>query len=292
MRLATSLNVFWDTGIDEHEGVRLCARVGFEALDFNLTDYQRMACPPFLGPGGDEWTHGLRHAAEAFGLSFTQLHAPIFRKFVDTEESARLTAMSFGALRVAKALGVPWVVWEPDTVPGQYGRAFVKEAIRRNRGFFEPLVEEAENLGVGICLENCNDSGAEGWNGSSHWIGAEPDDLCELVDSFKSDSVGVCWDTGHAHIQGLDQWKALLVVGERVKMLHVQDNDGRSDQHLLPFMGGINWQDVMAALCEIDYRGDFTYEAHNSIRALPNKLKEPMLRYAVALGNTLITGGF
>ena len=292
MNLSTSLNIFWDTGIDVHEGIVLCARVGFGALDFNLTDYQRMEHPPFLDPEGDDWTRSVRRTADAQGLSFTQLHAPIYRKFVETVESARLTGMGFDSLRVAKLLGVPWVVWEPDTTPGEYGAEFRREASRRNREFFDPFVEEAEKLGVGICLENCADRFAEGWNGSSHWIGAEPDDLCELVDSFSSDHVGVCWDTGHAHVQGLDQWDALHIVGDRLKMLHIQDNDGRSDQHLLPFMGSIDWRKFMNALADIDYAGDFTYEVHNSIRTLPNALKDPMMRYAVSLGNTLISREF
>jgi sugar phosphate isomerase/epimerase len=292
MKLSTSLNIFWDTGIDIHDGIALCARAGFGALDFNLTDYQRMECPPFLGPEGDEWTRSVRRTADAHGLPFTQLHAPIHRKFVDTEESARFTAMGLESLRVAKLLDVPWVVWEPDTIPGEYGREFRREAIRRNREFFDPFVEEAAKLGVGVCLENCNDNGAHGWNGSSHWIGAEPDDMCELIDSFGSDHIGVCWDTGHAHIQGLDQWDALHVVGDRLKMLHVQDNDSRGDQHLLPFMGGIDWRRLMDALADIDYAGDFTYEVHNSIRTLPNTLKGPMMRYAVSLGNALISREF
>ncbi len=292
MNLSISLNVFWDTGIDVHEGIERCARAGFGALDFNLTDYQRMVRPPFLGPAGDDWTRSVRRTADAEGLPFTQLHAPIYRKFVDTEESARLTAMGFDSLRVAKLMGVPWVVWEPDTIPGEYSAGFRREATRRNREFFDPFVEEAGKLGVGVCLENCADRFAEGWNGASRWIGAEPDDLCELVDSFRSDHVGVCWDTGHANVQGLDQWDALRVVGDRLKMLHIQDNDGRSDQHLLPFMGTIDWRRLMDALADVDYAGDVTYEVHNSIRTLPNALKDPMMRYAVSLGNTLISGEF
>jgi len=292
MRLSTSLNIFWDTGIDVHEGIALCAHTGFEAVDFNLTDYQRMECPPFLGPEGDEWLHGLRRTADSHELPFTQLHAPIYRKFVDTEESARLTAMGFDSLRVAKILGVPWVVWEPDTNPGEYSPEWRREAIRTNREFFSPFAEEAEKLGVGICLENCSDKHANGWNGSPYWIGARPDDMCELVDSFKSDHVGVCWDTGHAHIQELDQWDALHVIGDRLKMLHIQDNDGNSDQHLLPFMGGIDWRRLVDALYDIGYAGDFTYEVHNSIRTLPDPLKEPMMRYAVALGKALIAREF
>ena len=292
MRIAMSLNVFWGRDIPIEEQIAICARAGFEALDFNLTDYQRMENPPFMGPNGDQWAYDVRKAAESNGLVFSQLHAPIYKKFVDTPEQRRMTAMGFDALRVASILGVPWVVWEPDTLPGDYSASWRNEAIRQNREFFMPFAEEADRLGIGICLENCNDSGAQYAGGCSYWIGAEPDDLCELVDSFGAPNVGICWDVGHAHIQRLKQLDALHTVGSRLKMVHIQDNNAQSDQHLLPYMGTIDWCSVMKGLKSIPYQGDFTYEAHNAIHPLPPALIEPCLHYAVETARVFLSDTF
>ena len=48
----------------------------------------------------------------------------------------------------------------------------------------------------------------------------------------------------------------------------------------------------MDALYGIQYAGDFTYEIHNAVRHLPDSLKDPMLRYSVALGKGLIGRNF
>ncbi|MDP6505490.1 MAG: TIM barrel protein, partial [Planctomycetota bacterium] len=128
--------------------------------------------------------------------------------------------------------------------------------------------------------------------GCPKWVSSHGAELRELVDGFQSSRVGVCWDTGHAHMQGLEQGGELRTLGERLKMLHIQDNNGKTDQHLLPFMGTVDWKDIMDALYDINYAGDFTYEVHNAIRHLPDTLKDPMMEYAVALGKTLIDRNF
>jgi sugar phosphate isomerase/epimerase len=53
----------------------------------------------------------------------------------------------------------------------------------------------------------------------------------------------------------------------------VQDNNGKSDAHLIPFVGGnIAWESIMPCLKEIGYGGDFMLEAHNYTKQLPQEL--------------------
>ena len=49
---------------------------------------------------------------------------------------------------------------------------------------------------------------------------------------------------------------------DRLGALHVHDNDYTRDQHMLPYMGKLNWAEITKALGEIDYKGDFTYEVN------------------------------
>ena len=57
-------------------------------------------------------------------------------------------------------------------------------------------------------------------------------------------------DTGHANLrEGVPE--AFAVLGERIRSLHVHDNDGQSDQHLFPLVaegGTIPWPRVMKLL--------------------------------------------
>ena len=90
MKISTSLNIFWEVGVEIQDALERCAKAGFEALDFNLTDYQRMESPPFLNSKGEEWAAHISRTAESFGLAFTQMHAPIFPKFAVRKETERL----------------------------------------------------------------------------------------------------------------------------------------------------------------------------------------------------------
>jgi sugar phosphate isomerase/epimerase len=74
-----------------------------------------------------------------------------------------------------------------------------------------------------------------------------------------SPNVGVVIDTGHRNLSG-DPAATLRAVGPHLITLHLHDNHGEADEHLLPGLGAIDWSDVMQALRDIDYGGQFMYE--------------------------------
>ncbi len=48
--------------------------------------------------------------------------------------------------------------------------------------------------------------------------------------------------------------------------LHINDNRGICDEHIIPFFGTFNMDDVMCALTDINYKGVFTFEAGSSLK--------------------------
>ena len=49
--------------------------------------------------------------------------------------------------------------------------------------------------------------------------------------------------------------------GPLLQALHLHDNDGSGDQHLMPYGAGkIDWKDVFSALKEVGYRGLYNWE--------------------------------
>jgi sugar phosphate isomerase/epimerase len=102
---------------------------------------------------------------------------------------------------------------------------------------------------------------------------------------------GACWDTGHGHRQGLRQAHSIRMLGDWLKSLHIQDNNGLHDQHLLPYQGTIDWNEVVGALREVGYAGDFTYEAHNSVRTLPDGMRDSALQYAYTTAKFVLQNG-
>ena len=62
--------------------------------------------------------------------------------------------------------------------------------------------------------------------------------------------MGFCFDTGHAHIMGGVE-KEFELLKDRIRSLHVHDNDGVKDAHLFPTLangGSIPWAKVMPML--------------------------------------------
>lgn len=81
--------------------------------------------------------------------------------------------------------------------------------------------------------------------------------LATLLDTYDADYVGLCYDTGHAHLirnRGGSDADLLSSYPERLFAVHLHDNEGRRDQHLLPFDGTSDWHDVADRLAAANYR--------------------------------------
>jgi sugar phosphate isomerase/epimerase len=65
-----------------------------------------------------------------------------------------------------------------------------------------------------------------------------------------------------------------LIGKEYLAVLHVHDNNGRSDLHWNPYTGVIDWDDFSAALREIDFAGTVSLETAVPGR-IPQDIREP-----------------
>ena len=147
-------------------------------------------------------------------------------------------------------------------------------------------------MGCGIAIENMADSYGGPKNPHRRPGGSYCSthvELCELVDSFHVDNVGICWDFGHAALMGIDQREALRYMGKRLKATHVADNNGMKDDHILPFQGSLDWRSILPVLGEIGYEGDLTYEIHSSTSRLPDELVDPMAKMCHDVGRYLLS---
>lgn len=112
------------------------------------------------------------------------------------------------------------------------------------------LVKMIEHVDITLCLENL----------CQHVLGA--DELLYIIDKVGSDKLGICLDTGHLNIKKTDtQYDFIKKAGKYLKALHLHDNDGSSDQHIIPFSRGrIKFAEIVKALDEINYEGLFNFE--------------------------------
>ncbi|MBU0477419.1 sugar phosphate isomerase/epimerase [bacterium] len=91
------------------------------------------------------------------------------------------------------------------------------------------------------------------------YLGDTIEEIRELLDTFDSDCFGVLVDIGHTNMCGYTK-EIMNSCNDRVFALHVHDNDGQKDSHLMPGEGNINWEEVIKTLQDIGYDGVFMLE--------------------------------
>ena len=74
-----------------------------------------------------------------------------------------------------------------------------------------------------------------------------PEKLKELLKTGHFGDVGVCFDTGHAHMMG-GVSPALELLKDDIRSTHVHDNKQDRDSHLWPGQGTIDWKLTMELL--------------------------------------------
>jgi sugar phosphate isomerase/epimerase len=131
----------------------------------------------------------------------------------------------------------------------------VEQTFDANKAFFMPLLERAEQYCVNILVENFNKMSIPGL----YWID-NATDLLGLIEYVNHPLFHAVWDAGHADLQEMPQDEELRLLGSHVRALHIQDNRGDHDAHLLPFLGTMSMDAVMHGLLDIGYEGYFTFE--------------------------------
>lgn len=226
---------------------------GFEAIEVFATrthfDYHNPRAAAELG----EWMSDLR-------LSFHSMHAPIVEalrggKWVGAfsiaagDEPRRKAAIAevAAALKVAETLPFQYLVLHLGIPDGQQTPApdNQPDAARRS---VEEIAALASAVNVRLALEvmpNALSSAAA---------------ICHLIeDELDGLDVGICLDYGHAHLMG-DLSDAIETVSGHLWTTHVHDNDGRSDDHRVPFAGRIDWDAAIMETQKIGYDGVLLFE--------------------------------
>lgn len=81
------------------------------------------------------------------------------------------------------------------------------------------------------------------------------DEALQMIAEIKAERLGVCFDTGHANINGEDLAQAVHRLKNVPLHIHIDDNHGESDAHNIPGTGKIDFQALARALNEINYPG-------------------------------------
>jgi len=74
-----------------------------------------------------------------------------------------------------------------------------------------------------------------------------PRRLVQFINHTHMRDLKVCFDSGHAHLDGGVE-EALQLLDGAIASTHLHDNSGTRDEHLLPGEGKLEWEKLIAAL--------------------------------------------
>jgi len=94
----------------------------------------------------------------------------------------------------------------------------------------------------------------------------------DRIEEFKKvaelQGVGICYDTGHGHLQGITSGF------EHARTTHVHDNHGEKDEHLWPFEGTLHWPRLIENLVLAKYKGPFVFETRGDELSKSSEAKD------------------
>lgn len=277
-----------EESFDECTALEKLHKIGFRAVDLGLSGVDR---ENYI-LSGDDWEKKIERVGETaarLGMNLFQCHMPFAPTHMPSFRRPEFSELFDESMRrayiAAGRLGIKWGVVHPRAYPEHNYEN--KASLEENRAYYDKYVEIGLKNGVGTAFENMNPPPAA-QNMRLRYC-QHYDQLIELADSYHDPLVGICWDTGHANQNRLDQGRALRAIGSWLRVLHVNDNHyGTRDEHLCPFMGEIDWNATIDALAEIGYNGTMNLEVGKVAKTLPRgELRDAGVRLVYESGKYL-----
>ncbi|MBQ9098745.1 MAG: sugar phosphate isomerase/epimerase [Clostridia bacterium] len=268
------------------ESLAAIKQAGYDSVDLNLWGL----CSPGGPMAVDHWLETVeqyRNASETVSLPVYQTHANTMSgtEWDDPDFPLRdhVHHTILRCIEGAARVGAAYVVVHPFNL-AHAPLYSVSENKKACISYLAPYIEAAKKHGIKLAVENMIDFGRR----HRRYCAGDIYELIDLVDTINDPDVGLCLDTGHANISGMNVAAAIRAAGSRLVCTHINDNHAKlgQDEHLLPFFGDINWAEAMKALGEIGYSGHLTYELKP--QAVPEAARPLWLRYTADIGRELI----
>jgi protein FrlC len=191
----------------------------------------------------------LRRQIETEGLAVVSFIPAQFRyptSLCSPSDKVRKESIAYiqDSIQTAAAFGAPVV----SVCPGHtlYGQS-VEDGLDRLRDSLNSIAEFAAGYKIRIAIEPADKY-------ETDLVSTCMDGLV-MAQSLDHDNLGVLLDNGHAQVVGEDVPKTIANLKERLFHVHIDDNHGQRDQHLVPGEGIFNFVAMLKALAQENYRG-------------------------------------
>lgn len=254
MKIATTTEDFGFYCESDIERIRKLHCAGFRYIDLSM--YSFTPDSPYMGDDWQTAVDELKAEAERLGMQFVQAHSqggnPLGN---DADHVDFLVAATVRSIEICHRLGIKNTVVHPGGAKG----ISKEEWFERNREFYKKLFPAMEQFGVNVLIENSTAANL----GSTYWANSGKD-MLEFLQFVGHPQLHACWDTGHANCEG-SQYDDIVTLGKELYAIHYNDNHGRQDEHLLPYLGTLNHDEVINALIDAEFDGYFTLECCSSL---------------------------
>ncbi len=275
MKTSTEINSIANH-VGEEKAIEYIAKAGFDAWDFSMfkmceynwqTKSLMENTHPLAGKDYLSFARKLKQIGLDNGIVCNQSHAPF------PVSNAEIRSYLKRAIECTAEAGGKICVIHPDN----------DKRPEENAEMYFELLPFAKGCGVKIATENMW-NWDDGKDEASFAACSSPESFNAHLDAVNDDWFVACLDIGHAQMRGLHTSPVEMIkaLGSRLQALHLHDNDGWHDLHQIPFSMNIDFEGIIKALVEIDYKGYFTLEAD---RHLSNYTKENAFEGVKALAD-------
>lgn len=137
------------------------------------------------------------------------------------------------SMEIASELGCKGVVFHTNLIPGFEPDFYLDGWLNKHVEFYKELLSQFPE--IKIWVENMFDF--------------KPDMLARLGEAMQGmDNFGVCYDVAHGHIHDLPMENWVSSLAPYIGHLHINDNDGLTDQHRSVGAGTIDWTNYFSLL--------------------------------------------
>jgi len=280
------------------EGFQMIADAGFDGVDINLDhclpsrQIREGVCAGFFDQSDEAILAAIRpyrEAAQKRGIRILQAHAPFPTYTTDRAMNDYVSHALKKTIMMCNFLGCKYLVVHPGFLPAD-ARMTPDEEWALNIEMYSNLIPALKEYGVICCLENMF-SGLRGKLMQA--ICSVPEEANHYIDLLNEiageELFGFCLDTGHAMLLGQDLYTVIHQLGSRIRILHVHDNNGLSDEHLFPYMGITDWDRFCRGLKEINYKNHLSFETFRGLDTFDAALTPELLKLLHATGELFVS---
>lgn len=247
--------------IGEEKAIEYYAKAGFDAWDFSMFSMCRYDWDinillendhPLAGGNYLKFARKLKQVGLDNGIICNQSHAPF------PSSCAEIRSYYKRAIECTAEAGGEICIIHPDA----------NKTAEENGEMYLELLPFAKEHNIKIATENMWNWDEEN-DQSSFAACATPESFNAHLDVVNDEYLTACLDIGHAEMKGsnTNAVEMIRALGNRLSALHIHDNDRWHDSHQIPFSMDINFNEVVAALKQINYKGYFTLEADQYLSA-------------------------